>query len=550
MIHSPKRLMKFFFTLLAGTSFAMATAELPPLNPETKRAAFTAISPLSVAQSGQPIAGTEKPGCVVLSNEPGGKAGAIIEYDLQSLTDTITPLARIQLGEVEKLTVKRPGQKASPERAIMQVFYELDGEWKPAGSLPTKAGGSINTYTIDVTPAINAALARPKDQRKISLDLRMEGKPLFYEVYAVSQKPGPILEVASSKGWVDDWEKRVEPITTAKEIYRESCLPITETKEKDLTIRLLYPAKKVTEVIHEATGETYQEGKDWILRDGKVVLPLGSRVPIQTAEEFYTDVKKDKDGNEKRTKTSVRLVPETWYHERQIAVSYEPASRDWSFSPAISKIDQLPRIKALLEEKRPVRVVLFGDSISAGGDCSSLHGIPPFQSNYGELVAKQLAKHYGSEVTFINPSRPGATSAYGLSQAEAQVGGFKPDLAIIAYGMNDRAPERRAIYKANLEGILDAIRKDSPETEFIVVTPMLNNPKQPTGLDPVKFIRDEALKVQRPGTAFADVTTTELDMINHKDYLDLSGNGANHPNDFLHRIYAQRILEVLIPAKP
>ena len=542
--------MKPLPVLLLIASLGTALAELPPLNPNTKRAAFAEFTPLSVTQSGQPIAGTAKANCVIVTNEPGGKAGALLEYDLQSLSDSTAPLARLQLGEVEKLTVKRPNQKMTAARAVMQVFYEVDGQWKLAGSLPTKAGGAINTYTIDVTPAISAALARPKAQRKITLDLRMEGKPLYYEVYAVSQKPGPTLEVASSKGWVDDWEKRVEPIATAKEVYRESCLPIADTRDKELELNLLYPAKKVTEVIHEATGETYQEGNDWILRDGKVVLPVGSRVPIQITEEFYTDVKKDKDGNEKRMKTSVRLVPETWYHERQIAVSYEPATRDWSFAPAISKIDQLPRLKKLLEDKKPVKVVLFGDSISAGGDCSSLHGIPPFQLNYGELVAKAMAKHYGGEVTFINPSRPGATSAYGLSQVEAQVGGFKPDLAIIAYGMNDRAPERRAIYKANLEGILDSIRKDSPETEFIVVTPMLNNPKQPTGLDPVKFIRDEALKIQRPGTAFADVTTAELDMLNHKDYLDLSGNGANHPNDFLHRIYAQRILEVLIPSQP
>lgn len=542
--------MKTLSFALLITSLVAATAELPPLDPDTKRAAFVNFTPQSVKQGGQPIAGTAKPGCVILTNEPGGKSGALLEYDLSPLPDSVTPLARLQLGEVEKLTVKRPNQKMTAERAVMQVFYEADGQWKLAGSLPTKAGGTINTYTIDVTPAINAALARPKDQRKITLDLRMEGKPLFYEVYAVSEKPGPLLEVASSMGWVNDWEKRVAPIATAKEVYRESCLPLADTRDKELTLKLLYPAKKVTEVIHEATGETYEEGKDWVLRDGKVVLPAGTRIPIQITEEFYTDVKKDKDGNEKRTKTSVRLVPETWYHERQIAVSYEPASRDWSFAPAISKIDQLPRLKKLLEEKKPVKVVLFGDSISAGGDCSSLHGIPPFQLNYGELVAKKLAKHYGSEVTFINPSRPGATSAYGLGQVETQVGGFKPDLAIIAYGMNDRAPERSAVYKANLEGILDTIRKDSPETEFIVVTPMLNNPKQPTGLDPVKFIRDEALKIQRPGTAFADVTTAELDMINHKDYLDLSGNGANHPNDFLHRIYAQRILEVLIPAQP
>ena len=36
-------------------------------------------------------------------------------------------------------------------------------------------------------------------------------------------------------------------------------------------------------------------------------------------------------------------------------------------------------------------------------------------------------------------------------------------------------------------------------------------------------------------------------MLERKNYLDLSGNGVNHPNDFLHRIYAMRVLEVLAP---
>ena len=94
------------------------------------------------------------------------------------------------------------------------------------------------------------------------------------------------------------------------------------------------------------------------------------------------------------------------------------------------------------------------------------------------------------------------------------------------------------------------VRARSPRTEFVVITPMLNNPRQPAGLDPVKFIRDEARKISLPGVAFVDVTSTELAMLERKDYLDLSGNGANHPNDFLMRIYAQRVLEVLAPGRP
>jgi len=505
-----------------------------------------------VEQTGKPLDGAAKPGILVLANEPDGKAGLQLDFDLSSIKDSFTPEARLQLGDVEKLAVKRSGKPSTPERDVMEVFYDAgEGRRKLAGSLPTKAGGVVWPYVIDITPAVNAALAKPVEGRKLRLDLELNGKPVYYEAYGVSdgsQKPAVYVEVAPAAGYTDDWEKRLEPIWTAPVIYRESCLPMTESREKEVILNLLYPAKKVTEVMFPFTGEKYEEGRDYVLRDGKVIVPVGSRIPVQLASEFFTDTKTDKDGHVKSTKVSVRLVPDTWYHEKQIAVSYEP-ERNWQFAPPISSIDQLPRLKKLLAEKKPITVVLFGDSISAGGDCSGLHFVPPFQQNFGELVARMLAKTYGSEVTFINPARPGATSAYGLTQAAVQVGAFKPDLAIVAYGMNDRAPKRRVVYKQNMEKILDTIRADSPETEFVVVTPILNSPKQTTGLDPVKYIRDEALKISRPGIAFADVTTTELDMINHVDYLDLSGNGANHPNDFMHRVYAQRILQVLLPPK-
>ena len=536
-----------------GDAGVAPSAESAPANPPDAYAVVVpsaqALPPTHVEQTGKPLDGAAKPGVLILANEPGGKAGLSLSFDLESISDTVTPEARLQLGMVEKLPVKRPVHSTA-ERDVMTVYTGQGDAAKLVGSLPTKAGGSLNSYVIDITSAVNEALAKPPGQRKLQLDLRLDGKPLYYEAYGVSdgsQKPAPVLEVAPAKGWTDDWQKRLEPIATSSTVYRESCLPLAENKDAEVKLSLLYPAKKIVEVIRAATGEAYEEGRDWVLKDGTLILPVGSHVPIQIESEFFTQLTKGKDGNMKTSKVSVRLVPDTWYHNRQIAVSYEPASHDWSFAPPISSINDLPRLKKLLEAKAAVKVVLFGDSISAGGDCSGLHFVPPYQQNYGQLVGRELASHYGSDVTFLNPSRAGATSSYALVQADTQVASFKPDLAIIAYGMNDRAPERRVLHKENIEKIIDTIRNGSPDTEFIVVTPILNNPKQATGLDPVKFIRDEALKIKRPGVAFVDMTTTELDMLNHKSYLDLSGNGANHPNDFLHRIYAQRILEVLLP---
>ena len=101
---------------------------------------------------------------------------------------------------------------------------------------------------------------------------------------------------------------------------------------------------------------------------------------------------------------------------------------------------------------------------------------------------RQLRKTYGAPITFMNHARAGGTSAHATTQVDSQVAWFKPDLVFLAYGMNDRSEERRAAYRQDLEKIIDAVRARSPEAEFVIIAPILNNPKQPTGLDPMEKI--------------------------------------------------------------
>ena len=522
---------------------------------ERLSAADVSVPAVRTEQTGMVPEGATQPEMIVLANEPeGSKAGMALDFDFESVPYSETPLARLQLGSFEKIAVKRPNQKNSGERGALHVFiYGTPGQEPTlAGSAPMKPGGRLASYTIDVTRAVNEALASPPGRRSLRLVVRLTGKPLYYEVYGVPKGPDktvPTVDIASPAGWIDDWEQRVAPITSGPIVYRESCLPLAENRDQELTFQLLYPARKIIEVIHNGTGEKLKMDRDWLLRDGKLVLPPGSHAPVQLESEFFSYPRKEKDGTVRMVRSRIRLVEGTWYHQRQMEVAYEPSDRDWMWPAPLSTIDQLPRLKKRLAEKAPVSVILFGDSIAIGGNASKFQGCWPYQPSFGELVVRELEQHYGIKITFMNHSRAGATSSYAVTQVDSQVGSFEPDLAIIAYGMNDRAEGRRESHRANIEKIIDTVRKRSPETEFVIVTPMLNNPKQPTGLDPVLFIRDEALKVSRPGVAYVDMTRTNLELLRRKSYLDLSGNGANHPNDFLHRIYAQRILEVLVPSR-
>lgn len=495
---------------------------------------------------------------VLLANESdGGTAWAHVTFDLAGFAHPSTPRAMMGLPGFDRAGVKRPGAKMLEARGALHVYApDASGTSTYSAACPVKPGGKSASYVIDVTDAVNAALANK--QKRLELDVKMLGLPSPSEVYKLLTTPAdvlPTLDLSSPENVPQDWKERLAPIDAAPVVYREACLPIVKDLKEELTLKLLYPAKRVVEVIRLRDGAKLEEGRDWQLRDGKVVLPAGTQAPVQLDAEFFlkqpkptTDPTTVPAGEQaKPTRTAIQLMEGTWYQERQMEVTYEPASRAWQMPAMASSPDKLPRTLGLLKAGKPVRIVLFGDSIAWGGNSSRLQGAWPFQPSFGALVAWQLGQLYKSPITFMNHSRGGGTSAFGLTQVESQVGWFKPDLCILAFGMNDRGDVRRPLYRSNMEQIIDRTRAVSPETEFVFVTSMINNPKQPTGLDPVKFLRDEALKIERPGVAFADMTSAHLAIVAHKDYLDTSGNGANHPNDFLHRVYAQTILKLFAP---
>lgn len=100
-------------------------------------------------------------------------------------------------------------------------------------------------------------------------------------------------------------------------------------------------------------------------------------------------------------------------------------------------------------------------------------------------------------------------------------------------------------FRQNIKGIMDTIRKDSPETEFILVSPMLGNPEWGIPMEQFGLHRDALRKLTGKGVALADLMSVWEKLLKRKSFYDLTGNGVNHPNDFSHRVYAQVLLRML-----
>ena len=87
-----------------------------------------------------------------------------------------------------------------------------------------------------------------------------------------------------------DLETCLYPYWEGNTVYNESVMVVRDEQEKLPPIPLLYPADEILEVRSSDWKHLYQEGKDWKLENGMLIIPEGSSVPIMTHAEYYPKV--------------------------------------------------------------------------------------------------------------------------------------------------------------------------------------------------------------------------------------------------------------------
>jgi len=354
---------------------------------------------------------------------------------------------------------------------------------------------------------------------------------------------------------VDEFVTRaLQPFWRTREM-REPLFLIQAKPETPPSARLLFRPNRIISVTSATRETVYEAGKDYDmdLEAGVLSLPEGSRIPFKTLDQLYPLMTSDEPKIRRQQGDATRGVffdNEAGYHKLQIEVTYRCAPNQWQgYEPKFAG-NLLSRTVSKLRDKQPIRLVLSGDSISAGYNASSFTKVSPGCPSYGELVGLALTKHYGSRVDFINHAVSGWTSAQGLEHAvEQQFGKHKPDLVILAYGMNDVFARDAATFQKNIKGIIDTIRARSPGTEFVLVSSMLGNAEWGMPMEQFSLYHDALQELCGQGVVLADLTAIWREMLRRKSFYDLTGNGVNHPNDFGHCVYAQTIVSLLVPPK-
>lgn len=317
--------------------------------------------------------------------------------------------------------------------------------------------------------------------------------------------------------------------------------------------RLLFTPTEIVSVTDGTREMTFEAGRDYNvdLAAGIITLPPGSRIPFKTQEQLFPLMTSDGPKIARRRGDRTRGIffsEGSVYHRLQAEVRYRHEPDQWRGPVPKYAGESLPKTIEKLRSKQPLKIVLCGDSISAGWNASLATNAPPGCPPFGQLVALGLEKHFGSKVSLANLAVDGTTSKNGLQlAAEKRISRETPDLVVIAFGMNDTYRETDPTkYQANIRGMIDQVRADAPNAEFILVAPMLANADRGVAMKLFPQYRKALTELCGPGVALADLTSMWEELLKRKTFYDLTGNGVNHPNDFGHLVYAQTILALLV----
>jgi acyl-CoA thioesterase I len=223
-----------------------------------------------------------------------------------------------------------------------------------------------------------------------------------------------------------------------------------------------------------------------------------------------------------------------------VFVDYSYASSNrWPVQPPQTEF--LKATQAKLAGGEAVKIVAFGDSITAGGEATR-----PELVFWRRWAGELQRRHPRARVTAVNGATPGDTTVQGLLRLQAKVIAEKPDLVLIGFGMNDNNANSVPLpeFERNLREMIARIRAGTA-ADVVLFSAFPPNPKW---MAASPHMADYAAATGRAarGTAcaYADVFDNWQALAARKKPEDLLGNNINHPNDFGHWIY-YRVFEEL-----
>lgn len=307
---------------------------------------------------------------------------------------------------------------------------------------------------------------------------------------------------------------------------------------------LMYQADKILSVTSYDLATVYEEETDYLYSGNRIALSFDSRIPSMEDDEYMQNGK-------------LYFSEGPDISNRQVAVTYTHSDTGEWIMPRL-QTSKFPETMEKLENGEELRVVFYGDSITVGANASGFVGCGPYAESYPQMVTSYMKRRFpDSGVVYINTAVGGVDSNWAANRPgpadfiesgegdhfERRVIGQRPDLLFIAFGMNDvGTPEN---YKDNIRSMIERVRASNSEVEIMLVSTMNANPDTPYYNKDYGAYQSALIELseefERVGVSTVYNSALSVYTMG-KRFRDCTGNNANHPNDFMMRIYAQTIL--------
>ncbi|MGZ0656345.1 SGNH/GDSL hydrolase family protein [Coraliomargarita sp. W4R53] len=387
-------------------------------------------------------------------------------------------------------------------------------------------------YVYDLTEAVNSQLSAGKSMLPVQLGL------------VAGTVSDPELTLSRVQFYLADVEahrlshaQMVTPFWQTGQMWGETVFPYSER------FPVLMQPEADLKVYNGLRTTTYPR-ENFLMNGREMLLTYEASqsldLIVPDSELFPADLKSAKGRAFKSRSGGYLLSPEgTWFQTHQLSIDYTFDRDSWQGPKPAYQPELLPKTLAKIEKGDSLKVMLYGDSISMGANATALAGEPPYQWSWGQLIVDTLQARSQGAVSYINAALGGTTAEWGEENAESLLVPHRPDLVILAFGMNGSITP--AEFGRMTESMMATVRRSNPDVEFILVHAMQPNKDfKPLNLYQSYGAVLEAM--QEPGVLFADVWSMHGALIESKRYVDMTANHVNHPNDFLIRVYAQVIL--------
>ncbi|HEY3418857.1 MAG TPA: SGNH/GDSL hydrolase family protein [Armatimonadota bacterium] len=204
----------------------------------------------------------------------------------------------------------------------------------------------------------------------------------------------------------------------------------------------------------------------------------------------------------------------------------------------------LTRTGQLLREKKAVRVVCYGDSISTV-EGRWFGGAKSKEAIWGEQLGVLLRKAYPeSDIQVINLGVPGQNAYEGLGRITT-LAEVKPDLVLVAFGANDCCyhflqPEETGLALKTLAEWI----KERFAADVMIVGTAGDNPVNPFFVHLDATVQASRKAAEEVGVPFVDMRAAALQWTEQGTrWIEFfNGNKNCHPNDTGHRAWAEVVL--------